>query len=149
MAVEIQTLRETRSVWRAIGNGVLCRCPNCGKGRLYRRYLKIVDTCASCGEDLSHARADDFVERSHNVGASINDRYLRQSATGGRRCTHLSIGLYQVTHRLGLEHACKRIRSCSNGRHRRQLSFGSLTYVAILGTRHTMRTEFAIRLSPW
>ena len=60
MAVDVQPFRETRSVWRAIGNGVLCRCPSCGKGKLYRRYLKIVDTCANCGEDLSHARADDF-----------------------------------------------------------------------------------------
>ncbi len=37
-----------------------CRCPRCGKGKLYSSYLKIVDTCSVCGEDLSHHRADDF-----------------------------------------------------------------------------------------
>ena len=60
MAVEIGFVREQRSLWKAIGNGVMCRCPNCGKGRLFRSYLKINDTCAECGEKLSSARADDF-----------------------------------------------------------------------------------------
>ena len=60
MAVEIGFVREQRSLWKAIGNGVLCRCPNCGKGKLFRSYLKINDTCAECGEKLSSARADDF-----------------------------------------------------------------------------------------
>ncbi len=26
---------------------------------MFYKYLKVVDTCASCGEDLSHQRADD------------------------------------------------------------------------------------------
>jgi len=60
MAVEVQALRETRSVWKAVGNGIACRCPNCGKGKLYRAYLKLSDTCPNCGEKLSSARADDF-----------------------------------------------------------------------------------------
>lgn len=60
MAVEIGFVREQRSLWKAIGNGVMCRCPNCGKGKLFRSYLKINDTCAECGEKLSSARADDF-----------------------------------------------------------------------------------------
>lgn len=60
MAVEIGFEREQRSLWKAIGNGVMCRCPNCGKGKLFRSYLKINDTCAECGEKLSSARADDF-----------------------------------------------------------------------------------------
>ena len=60
MAVEVQTYRETRSLWKAVGNGLACRCPNCGKGKLYRAYLKISHTCANCGEKLSSARADDF-----------------------------------------------------------------------------------------
>ena len=60
MAVEIGFVREQRSLWKAIGNGVLCRCPNCGKGKLFRSYLKINDTCSECGEKLSSARADDF-----------------------------------------------------------------------------------------
>jgi len=60
MAVEIGFAREQRSLWKAIGNGVMCRCPNCGKGKLFRSYLKINDTCSECGEKLSSARADDF-----------------------------------------------------------------------------------------
>lgn len=33
--------------------GLKLRCPACGKGRLFRAYLKIADTCEVCGEDLS------------------------------------------------------------------------------------------------
>ena len=60
MAIEIGFAREQRSLWKAIGNGAMCRCPNCGKGKLFRSYLKINDTCSECGEKLSSARADDF-----------------------------------------------------------------------------------------
>lgn len=37
----------------------MCRCPNCGKGRLFRAFLKVSDACSVCGEDLHHHRADD------------------------------------------------------------------------------------------
>lgn len=43
------------AVWRGISG----RCPNCGKGRLFRAYLKQVDACAVCGEPWGHIRADD------------------------------------------------------------------------------------------
>ncbi len=45
---------------KAIGNGLLCRCPNCGKGKLYRKYLKLERVVPECGLDFSQARADDF-----------------------------------------------------------------------------------------
>ena len=35
-------------------------CPACGKGRMFRAYLKVVDNCPECGEELHHHRADDF-----------------------------------------------------------------------------------------
>lgn len=35
------------------------RCPDCGRGRLFRGYLKITPTCEACGHDLSAYRADD------------------------------------------------------------------------------------------
>lgn len=35
------------------------RCPNCGKGKLFRAYLKQVDQCAVCGELYGHIRSDD------------------------------------------------------------------------------------------
>ena len=40
--------------------GFACRCPACGKGKMFRRFLKVVDHCPNCGEDLSHHRADDM-----------------------------------------------------------------------------------------
>lgn len=49
-----------RPVMKAIRRGFLCRCPHCGEGRLFRAFVKPVDACAVCGEDLSHQRADDF-----------------------------------------------------------------------------------------
>jgi uncharacterized protein (DUF983 family) len=39
--------------------GFLQRCPNCGKGHLFRSYLKQVDACADCGEAFADIRADD------------------------------------------------------------------------------------------
>ncbi|MCY0094658.1 DUF983 domain-containing protein [Hoeflea ulvae] len=51
---------EPRSTWSAIKRGLLGRCPHCGEGKLFRAYLKPVDACAACGEEMSHHRADDF-----------------------------------------------------------------------------------------
>jgi uncharacterized protein (DUF983 family) len=39
--------------------GLLCRCPNCGQGRLYSGYLKIVEACATCGLALRKHDAGD------------------------------------------------------------------------------------------
>ena len=36
------------------------RCPHCGKGHLFRAYLKVADNCDVCGEELFHHRADDL-----------------------------------------------------------------------------------------
>ena len=33
--------------------GLGCRCPRCGRGRLYKGLLTVVDRCAVCGLDLS------------------------------------------------------------------------------------------------
>lgn len=43
----------------AIRNGLRCRCPACGEGRLFSGYLKVAEACPRCGEILSHQRADD------------------------------------------------------------------------------------------
>lgn len=32
--------------------GLLCRCPRCGRGRLFSGFLTVVGTCAVCGLDL-------------------------------------------------------------------------------------------------
>jgi len=60
MAVEIQAFDEQRSLGKAILNGLMCRCPSCGKGKVFSGYLKVNDTCSNCGVKLSSARADDF-----------------------------------------------------------------------------------------
>jgi uncharacterized protein (DUF983 family) len=41
-------------------NGLRGRCPNCGKGHIFRKFLKVQDQCEVCGEELHHHRADDF-----------------------------------------------------------------------------------------
>jgi uncharacterized protein (DUF983 family) len=43
-------LRAPVSLFRA---GILCRCPRCGDGKLFRALLKVTDNCAVCGLDLS------------------------------------------------------------------------------------------------
>jgi uncharacterized protein (DUF983 family) len=54
-----ETARASRDVMQAMRRGFCGRCPNCGKGRLFRAFLKVVDRCDHCGEELSHHRADD------------------------------------------------------------------------------------------
>jgi uncharacterized protein (DUF983 family) len=60
MPVEIIADTAPRSLAKAVWNGLKLRCPHCGKGRLFRAYLKVADTCEACGEELHHHRADDF-----------------------------------------------------------------------------------------
>ena len=40
--------------------GLRGRCPACGNGRMFRKFLKVNDACPQCGEELHHHRADDF-----------------------------------------------------------------------------------------
>lgn len=49
-----------RPLGRSIMRGLLNQCPACGSGKLFRAYLKPVDTCAACGEEMFHHRADDL-----------------------------------------------------------------------------------------
>jgi uncharacterized protein (DUF983 family) len=48
-----------RPIRPAVLRGAAGKCPACGEGKLYRRYLKVSDTCPKCGEELHHHRADD------------------------------------------------------------------------------------------
>lgn len=43
------------SMWR----GFREKCPKCGEGKLFRKYLEVVDRCDKCGEDMHHHHADD------------------------------------------------------------------------------------------
>lgn len=49
-----------RPVWPAMRRGFFCRCPHCGEGRLFGKFLKVVPECAACGTELHHHRADDM-----------------------------------------------------------------------------------------
>ena len=49
-----------RPVFPAMQRGFLGKCPHCGKGRLFRAFLKTVDRCPECGEEIMHHRADDL-----------------------------------------------------------------------------------------
>ncbi|MFL5151003.1 MAG: DUF983 domain-containing protein, partial [Microvirga sp.] len=44
----------------ATRRGALGRCPACGAGRLFGRFLKVRDACPACGAELHHHRADDL-----------------------------------------------------------------------------------------
>ena len=48
-----------RPVFGSLLRGAFLRCPACGMGRIFRRYLKVADNCGTCGEALHHHRADD------------------------------------------------------------------------------------------
>jgi len=47
------------AIWPMVKRAVCRRCPNCGKGHLFARYLKQVEHCANCNEQFGHIRADD------------------------------------------------------------------------------------------
>ena len=52
-------MAEERDTGRAMRRGALGRCPNCGTGRLFAGYLRIMPDCPSCGEPLGRYRAAD------------------------------------------------------------------------------------------
>lgn len=53
------TAQAERPTKPAMWQGLRRKCPNCGEGHLFDGYLKVVDTCPVCQEDLHHHRADD------------------------------------------------------------------------------------------
>lgn len=49
-----------RELAPALLRGWRQRCPGCGGGPMMTGYLKVRQSCASCGEELHHHRADDM-----------------------------------------------------------------------------------------
>lgn len=47
------------SLATAMGRGMAGRCPACGKGRLFRGFLRIAPACEHCHAPIGLARADD------------------------------------------------------------------------------------------
>lgn len=60
MPTQYQNTTTGRLVKPAISKGIRNKCPACGRGRLFKSYLKVERECSSCGEELHHERADDF-----------------------------------------------------------------------------------------
>lgn len=48
-----------RSLALGLKRGLKHRCPACGQGRLYARYLKVEPHCEACAHPLGEYRADD------------------------------------------------------------------------------------------
>lgn len=42
-----------------IATGLSCRCPRCGRGRLFEGFLKVRAVCEACGLDLSKEDSGD------------------------------------------------------------------------------------------
>lgn len=59
MSMAEATTLPARDVRQAMIRGFRGCCPKCGRGRLFRAFLKVVDYCNVCGEPLHHHRADD------------------------------------------------------------------------------------------
>ena len=57
---EVPTTLPKRDAGLAFKRGLMGHCPNCGKGAMFKGYTTVSDSCPSCGEVLSHQRADDF-----------------------------------------------------------------------------------------
>ncbi len=51
--------RPSRGLGPAMLRGFLGRCPHCGRGKMFRAFLKVADRCTACEEGLHHHRADD------------------------------------------------------------------------------------------
>ncbi len=47
------------SILQAMVRGLSGRCPHCGEGRLFYRYLKVSPECPVCGHDLAAYPSDD------------------------------------------------------------------------------------------
>jgi len=47
------------SILTGLKRGIRHRCPNCGQGHLYSRYLKVEAECETCGHELGLYPADD------------------------------------------------------------------------------------------
>jgi uncharacterized protein (DUF983 family) len=59
--LEFQSVPDSdRPLGRSIRRGLQCRCPHCGEGALFRKFIKPVDNCPECGEDFTPQRADDL-----------------------------------------------------------------------------------------
>ncbi len=55
-----EAARQARPLWQSMKRGLFGKCPNCGEGKLFASFVKTVDRCSVCGEEMFHHRADDL-----------------------------------------------------------------------------------------
>ena len=61
MTARVETLPgERKGLVRSMGRGFVGRCPHCGEGRIFGRFLKVQPECGTCGLALHSHRADDL-----------------------------------------------------------------------------------------
>ncbi len=72
------TDQPTESLSGAIGVGLACRCPHCGRGKLFQGFLTLRPRCEVCGLDYGFADSGDgpavfimFVAGFIVVGAAL------------------------------------------------------------------------------
>jgi uncharacterized protein (DUF983 family) len=59
MAAPLFSSGDPMSQPNPVTNGLLCRCPRCGRGRLFKGYLKLAESCDQCGRDYGFADSGD------------------------------------------------------------------------------------------
>ena len=56
MTVRIETINDDRrQPMQSVLNGLRCRCPRCGEGHVFSRFLTVADSCEACGLDFGFA----------------------------------------------------------------------------------------------
>ncbi len=58
--IDLSLKTAPRNYWRSVRRGLRGKCPRCNKGKVFYKYLKIVDHCPHCKQELFHHRADDL-----------------------------------------------------------------------------------------
>lgn len=53
-------MKRQNSLFISLLRGIFCRCPNCGRGKLFKSFLKTHHECVNCKEELFHHQADDM-----------------------------------------------------------------------------------------
>lgn len=53
------TNHEPSKIGLGVRRGLGLRCPECGQGRLFGRFLKVAEACETCGTDNTRYPSDD------------------------------------------------------------------------------------------
>jgi uncharacterized protein (DUF983 family) len=56
---ETRAMPDEPSLQSSILKGLACRCPRCGKGRLFQGFLTVAPRCEQCGLDFSFVDSAD------------------------------------------------------------------------------------------